>query len=93
MMTYSWYVVIFVLILVNTLDHQQPNLLIQSLLGEDRMIVGFICFICGFVVGFITLDNVGTTLVQVSVLVAVFYRDIDLVAKKAGRKQYFIVTR
>ena len=28
-----------------------------------------------------------------SVLVAVFYRDIDLVAKKAGRKQYFIVTR
>ena len=24
---------------------------------------------------------------------AVFYRDIDLVAKKAGRKQYFIVTR
>ena len=26
-------------------------------------------------------------------LVAVFYRDIDLVAKKAGRKQYFIVTR
>lgn len=57
------------------------------------MIVGFICFICGFVVGFITLENVGTTLVQVSVLVAVFYRDIDLVAKKAGRKQYFIVTR
>ena len=33
------------------------------------------------------------TFVQVSVLVAVFYRDIDLVAKKAGRKQYFIVTR
>ena len=57
------------------------------------MTVGFICFICGFVVGFLTLDNVGTTLVQVSVLVAVFYRDIDLVAKKAGRKQYFIVTR
>ena len=24
---------------------------------------------------------------------AVFYRDIDFVAKKAGRKQYFIVTR
>ena len=24
----------------------------QSLLGEDRMTVGFICFICGFVVGF-----------------------------------------
>ena len=28
-----------------------------------------------------------------SVLVAMFYRDIDLVAKKAGRKQYFLVTR
>lgn len=48
------------------------------LLGEDRMLVGFICFISGFLV---------------SVMVAVFYRDIDLLAKKAGRKQYFLVTR
>ena len=68
----------------------------QSLLGEDRMTVGFICFICGFVVGFRTcgvLKRFRQLLVQVSVLVAVFYRDIDLVAKKAGRKQYFLVTR
>ena len=68
----------------------------QSLLGEDRMTVGFICFICGFVVGFRfyeVLKMFRQLLVQVSVLVAVFYRDIDLVAKKAGRKQYFIVTR
>ena len=60
------------------------------------MTVGFICFICGFVVGFIMVwgfENLCTAFVQVSVLVAVFYRDIDLVAKKAGRKQYFIVTR
>ena len=45
-------VVKFVLMLVKTLDLEEP--FIQSLLGEDRMIVGFICFICGFVVGFIT---------------------------------------
>ena len=42
------------------------------------MVVGSICFSLGF---------------TVSVLVAVFFRDIDHIAKKAGRKQYFLVTR
>ena len=42
------------------------------------MLVGCICFPIGFLV---------------SVLVAVFYRDIDHLAKRAGRKQYFLVTR
>ena len=74
----------------------KKNVFVQNLLGEDRMIVGFVCFICGFVVGFKTcgvLKMFTLFFVQVSVLVAVFYRDIDFVAKKAGRKQYFIVTR
>jgi hypothetical protein len=52
--------------------------LFLNLLGDDRMLVGSVCFISGFLV---------------SVLVAVFYRDIDFLAKKAGRKRYFLVTR
>ena len=65
------------------------------MLGEDRMYVGLVCFICGFVVSFVILKYSLCKIAfsKVSVLVAVFYRDIDLVAKKAGRKQYFLVTR
>ena len=29
----------------------------QSLLGEDRMYVGLVCFICGFVVSFVILKS------------------------------------
>ena len=60
------------------------------------MYVGLVCFICGFVVSFVILSLKNLCKIaysKVSVLVAMFYRDIDLVAKKAGRKQYFLVTR
>ena len=64
------------------------------------MTVGLVCFSIGFVVSlmnFYLLKSSSTHVIKfpskVSVLVAVFYRDIDLVAKKAGRTQYFIVTR
>ena len=57
------------------------------------MYVGLVCFICGFVVSFVIQNLCKIAYFKVSVLVAVFYRDIDLVAKKAGRKQYFLVTR
>ena len=52
--------------------------LFQTIFGKNRPTVGGVCFGSGFVI---------------SVIVAVLYREIDYLAKMAGRKWYFLVTR
>lgn len=50
----------------------------QNIVGKSRWSVGWICFLSGFLI---------------SVHVVVFFREIDNLAKRAGRAWYFLVTR